>query len=108
MPGQTTLFRGNIFAGKLISVTLAPAVVATATTVEEAFTVQGVQAGDMVIVQANLAQTAGVNVISARVTGVNTVAITFVNPTAGGVTPAAGAYMMFICRPEYTPMDASF
>mgnify|MGYP001617671508 FL=1 len=105
MPGSTTIFRGNIFAGKLISVTLAPAVVATATTAEQAFTVAGVQTGDLVMLQENFAQVAGVQVVGARVTGVNTVAVSFMNPTAGGVTPATGSYNVLWCRPETLPLD---
>ena len=105
MPGSTTIPRGNILYQKLITVTLAPAVVATITTAEQAFVVQGVQLGDQVRVQFSGAQVAGVAVVSARVTGANTVAVTFMNPTAGGVTPATGGYNIYWQRPEYIPLD---
>ena len=106
MPGPTTIARGNIINEKLIAVTLAPGVCAAATTTEQAFTVPGVQVSDFISAQASVAQIAGVSIVNCRVTGANTVAITFMNATAGGITPAAGAYGMIWGRPEYLPLDA--
>jgi hypothetical protein len=37
---------------------------------------------------------------SARVSAINTIAIQFVNPTAGAVDPALETYLVFWCRPE--------
>jgi hypothetical protein len=96
--------RGNVLYNKLISVTLAPTVVPAVTTSEQAFTVQGVQLNDWVEVSPP-AQPAGISLHSARVTGANTVAITFINATAGGVTPATAAYYMYWMRPETLPLD---
>lgn len=107
MPGPTTIARGNILAEKLISVTLAPTVVATATTAEQAFVVQGVQTNDWVSVQFGGAQVAGVAIVNARVTGVDTVAIMFANMTAGGVTPSTGPFSILWARPENLPLDSN-
>ena len=105
MPGPTTIARGNILNEKLIAVTLAPGVCTAATTTEQAFTIPGVEVGDYVNINFAGAQVAGVAVVNCRVTGADTVAVSFMNATAGGVTPAAGTYGMIWGRPEYLPLD---
>jgi len=62
--------------------------VATVTTAEQTVTVPGLAVGDMVYVSKPTAQ-AGLGVAGARVSAADTLAITFVNPTAGGLTPTA-------------------
>jgi len=94
---QTTEARFGV-----ITATLSPSIVATITTAEQTFTVPGLALGDMVIVQKPTAQ-AGLGIAGARVSAANTLAITFVNPTAAGITPTAGeVYRVLVFRPEYT------
>lgn len=62
---------------------------ATITTAEQTVTVPGLKVGDMVLVSKPTAQ-AGLGVCGVRVSAADTLAITFNNPTASGVTATAG------------------
>lgn len=79
----------TIPASLQLSATLSPAAVAAATVVEQTFTgITGLSPG--MIVQVNKPTTqAGLGVLTARVTANNTLAITFINPTAAVITPTA-------------------
>ena len=90
---------GNTFGAYIISSSLTPASVATITCAEQTFTVNGLKVGDLVNVNPP-SITAGVAPVSARVSAANTLAITFCNPTAGSLTPAAGSYIINVMRPE--------
>ncbi len=61
---------------------------ATITTAEQTVTVPGLEVGDMVSVSKPTAQ-AGLGVVGVRVSAKDTLAITFNNPTASGVTSLA-------------------
>lgn len=76
---------------RVYEVSLTPAAVATITTAEQTFTVTGLTTDDAVFVSPPGHQ-AGVVAAAARVSAADTLAITFVNPTAGNVTPTAGTY----------------
>jgi hypothetical protein len=80
-----------------ISQSLTPVSVATITCAEQAFTVPGLAVGDVVTVSPP-GITAGVAPVCARVSAANTLQITFCNPTAGPLVPAAGVYQIFIAR----------
>ena len=80
-----------------ISQVLTPTVVAAATCAEQTFTVAGLQIGDFADV-APPGITPGVSSVIARVSAPNTLAITFINPTAGALTPIAGLYQIQITR----------
>lgn len=80
-----------------LSVSLTPASVAAASAVEQTFTVQGVQMGDFIDVTPP-GITAGVAPMCARVSAQNQIAVTFVNPTAGALTPLAGVYQIQLNR----------
>lgn len=76
--------------------TLSPAIVAAVVTAEQVFTVGP---GDMTIgaivgVTKPSHQSGGMPV-HARVSSASQIAITFANPTAGGVTPTAGEVYQF-------------
>lgn len=96
MAGSIT---GNIRALGLATVTIDPASVATITTAEQTFTVPGVAPGDFVAVS-KPTLTAGLGVCSARVSAVDTVAIQFVNPTAGPVNAGSESYLVLWARPD--------
>lgn len=74
---------------RFYKVVLDVASVATITTAEQTFTVTGLEVGSAVFVcKPDL--DAGLGICNARVSAANTLAIQFVNPTAGAVDPAAG------------------
>lgn len=94
------LVRGNIGGLIVVSVTINPAEVATITTAEQTFTVDGLRASDLVIAVIKPTCTAGVGIVNARVSAANTLALTFVNPTAAGVDAASESYKIVIARPS--------
>jgi hypothetical protein len=97
--GPTATPTGNVQLEALLSVVLSPSIVATITTAEQTFTVTGLIVGDFVSVAKPTAQ-AGLGIAGARVSAANTLAITFVNPTAAGITPTASeAYVISVRRP---------
>lgn len=92
---------GNCFSISIISQTITPAAVLTITAVEQTFTVPGVKVGDAVVVNPP-GTTAGVIQGAARVSAANTIAIQYVNPTVGSVTPLAGTHTITVFRYDGT------
>ena len=79
------------------SQTITPASVGAATVAEQTFTVTGLTTADKVLV--NLFPTGNATGIAGvRVSATNTLAISYVNPTAGALTPAAGTYNIVAIR----------
>ncbi len=98
MPGPADIARGNTQLNMLLAVTLSPASVANATAAEQTFTVQGLQANDLVTVNKPTAQ-AGLGIVGSRVSAANTLAITFMNATAATITPTASqVYLLNVVR----------
>ena len=85
-------------ATSIVSLAVTPVAVLTVTTAEQNFTLNGVAVGDYINVSTTAAQTAGVAIAGARVVSANTIAITYVNPTAGSKTPAADTYLIEVIR----------
>ena len=81
----------------LVSLSLTPASVATVTSPTQNVTIPCVVPGD-VIVPAGDPITNAVALTSARVASANTVALRFVNPTAGALTPTAGVYTFLVIK----------
>lgn len=102
-------FAQNLVRGNLVTVwgfgpSLSPANVAANTTAEQSFTVTGLKTGDIVLGNKPTAQ-AGLGVVGMRVSATDTLAITFVNATASGITPTASQTWTFaILRPENQPL----
>lgn len=96
---STLIPRGNIRAMFMVDVTFNPASVATITTAEQTTTVIGLKTGDMVYWQ-KPTNTAGVGVVNMRVSAADTLAVTFVNPTAGGVDAASETWRLLVIRPD--------
>jgi len=88
---------GNVFSTTVIRQTLTPAAVLTITAVEQTFTVPGVKVGDHIVVNPP-GTTAGVIQGAARASDANTIAIQYVNPTVGSVTPLAGSHTILVTR----------
>jgi hypothetical protein len=87
---RKTYFKGGMQA-EVITQTLTPVAVGAATCAEQTFTVPGLLATDVVDVFWPGSATA-VGLVGCRVSAVNTLALTFVNPTAGSLTPTSGSY----------------
>lgn len=98
MPGKSTNIIGNIQLSQLIQPVLAPASVATVTTIEQTFTVTGLQVGDFINFSLTAPLVAGLSVLGMRVTANNTLGITFVNTTAGPLVPTANIYIINVDR----------
>jgi len=92
-----------------ISVAITPVAVATITTAEQSFgaagasfvtAATGILPGDVILSICPPSTVAGVSLASYRVdtTTADKFYITFVNPTAGSVTPASGQYLITVAR----------
>lgn len=103
---STLLPRGNVARIFAVSVTFNPASVASATTAEQTTTVAGLAVGDFVLAEKPSA-TAGVGIVNARVSAANTLAVTFVNATAGAVDAASETWRFLVFRPEGGSLPAS-
>ena len=106
-PANTTVCMGNVYNQFVLGVSITPAEVATITCAEQTFTVKGLKTSDVVYVTNGVAQTAGVGICGSRVSAANTLSVNFVNPTAAGVTPAAGVYYVTVMRAEGAPVFPS-
>jgi len=90
----------------IVQLALTPAAAGAATATEQTFTVTGLSVGDtlqvadvVLSITKPTAQT-GLAIGNARITAANTIGITFVNPTAGSITPTAGeTYTITVYRP---------
>ena len=80
----------------VLTVSLTPASVAAATSAEQTFTVSGLAVGDFVSVNGSTGNASAI--AGVRVSAANTLAIRFINPTAGALTPAAGNYLVYVAR----------
>jgi hypothetical protein len=97
--GPQIVTYGNIQSSFILTPTLTPVSVATITSAEQTFTIQGLQVGDQVTVTPNFAVTNLVDIVAARVTAANTLGVSFQNGTAGPLTPGAGVYAVEVNRP---------
>lgn len=79
------------------SQTITPASVAAATVAEQTFTVTGLTTADKVVVNHAVTGNA-TGIAGVRVSALNTLAISYVNPTAGALVPAAGTYLILAFR----------
>ena len=103
----TDIPRGQVRGIDLLEVTLSPATVATTTSAEQTFTVQGLLLHDWVYVNKPTNQ-AGLVIANARVSAANTLAITFANVTSGTLTPTANeVYSVIRFRPVTIPVPSA-
>lgn len=93
------IIAGNVQAMGVVTVTIDPAAVATITTAEQTFTVPGLKTGDVVFVN-KPSTTTGLGIAGCRVSAADTLALTFVNPTAGSVNAASESYLVLWVRPD--------
>lgn len=76
---------------------LTPSSVAANTTAEQTFTVTGLNTNDLVFVNKPSHQ-AGLGIANTRVSAANTIAITYINTTAGAITPTSETYKIVSIR----------
>ncbi len=88
---------GNVFSTTIIRQTITAASVDANTTSEQTFTVPGLKVGDHVVVNPP-GVTTGVLLVNARVSAANTIALQYMNTTAGGVVPLTGAHVILVTR----------
>jgi len=99
---------GNLVKQSAVVVSITPAETATVTAVEQTFTVNGLQVGDIISgVSSVAAQTGSIAICGGRVTAANTLGITFANPTAGNLTAVAGNYQFLVSRPDSVRTDGN-
>lgn len=89
----------------VITFTFNPASVATITVAEQTVSVPGLKVGDVVFL-IKPTVTAGLGICQSRVSAADTLAVQFVNPTAGAIDAASETYTLFWFRPEKTPSGA--
>jgi hypothetical protein len=94
LPAGSTAYQGS-----LVQLSLTPAAVATIVAPYQNVTIPGVRVGDLVIPMGNPISN-NVALVAARVASANTVALQFVNPTAGSLTPTAGTYSFLVLRTD--------
>lgn len=97
--GPTINANGNIQSSFILSITITPAATGATTTLEQTFTVNGLQIGDILTVSPQFAITTLVTLENARVSANNTLALAFNNSTAGSLTYPAGVFAVEVNRP---------
>jgi hypothetical protein len=90
---------GNIQSSFILTVSITPAATAATTTLEQTFTVPGLQVGDILTISPQFAISTLVTIENARVSAANTLAIAFNNSTAGSLTYPSGSYAIEVNRP---------
>jgi len=84
----------------VFSQSLSPVAVGANTTAEQTFTVTGLATTDRLLSVVKPTAQAGLGIVGARISALNTLAITFSNNTAAPITPtAAQTYVITILRP---------
>jgi hypothetical protein len=105
---STTINRGNIATTIVMTTSITPAGVATNTSAEQSFTVPGLQIGDQVsALQYQGAWTVLCDIVNLRVSGANTLSVSFQNTTGSTVTPPAGTYLLEVNRPEQVTLPTN-
>lgn len=90
---------GGLSKLSVFTATVNPASVAANTSAEQTFTVTGVAAGDVVVSATKpSAFTAGCGLTGARVSAANTVALTFMNTSAGAIDEASETWTFVVAR----------
>jgi len=90
---------GNIQSSFILIVNLTPAATGAGLTVEQTFTVPGLQVGDILSVSPQFALTTLVTIENARVSANNVMSVAFNNSTAGGLTYQSGSFAIEVNRP---------
>lgn len=95
------LFGSTVSRVRNYSITISPTIINTITCSEQTFTCTGVKVGDIITVN-KPTQQAGLGICACRASAANQIAITFINPTAGNITPTASEVYKVMA---FTPTD---
>ena len=91
---------GNVQSTFVMTISITPVATAAATTLEQTFTVPGLQLNDQVsALNALFAFSSLVDIVNARVSAANTLALAFSNNTAGSLTYPSGSFYLEVNRP---------
>lgn len=105
LPDTVQMPTGNIWKSGVFSLAVAPVAVAANTTAEQTFAATGIGllTTDYVSVNKPTAQ-AGLGIVNVRVSAADTLAVTYVNDTAGSLTPTTETYVVKVDRlqPNWT------
>lgn len=106
------ILNGNTYGLYVVYVSLTPAIVNTITAAEQTFTGAAIttlklRTTDVITQIIPPSDLAGVSLTYGRVSAADTLAIKFVNPTVGNVTPPAGTYTLVVARPESNAADVA-
>jgi hypothetical protein len=83
----------------VFQVSLTPASVATIVAVEQSLTVTGILASDILVAASpTVAMATAVGAAAGHVSAANTIALAYVNPTAGALVPTPGTYNVVVLR----------
>ncbi len=105
MPGPSTNPIGSVRNVFVVLVPTTNASVGANTTAERTFTVPGLLLGfDAVHVNKPTHQT-GLGIVNSRVSADNTLAITYMNNTGGGITPTSESYLVTVMRHDYPALS---
>jgi hypothetical protein len=98
--GPQVVTYGNVQSTFVLTVTITPVATAAASTVEQNFTINGLQVNDQVsALNALFAFTSLVDIVNARVSTNNTLTLAFSNNTAGSLTYPTGSFYLEVNRP---------
>ena len=98
--GPQIVTYGNLQSTFLLTVSITPAATSATTTLEQTFTVPGLQVGDQISgISPQFAITTQVDIVNARVSAANTLALAFSNVTAGSLTYPSGSFYLEVNRP---------
>lgn len=98
-PDTVVMPIGNIQKMGVFSIAITPAAVAANTTAEQTFAATGI--GLLVTDNVDVSKPsfqAGLGIVNVRVSAVDTLAITYINATAGALTPTAETYQVGVLR----------
>lgn len=98
-PDTTQSPIGNVQKMGIFALALTPSAVAPNTTAEQTFAATGI--GLLVTDNVDVSKPtfqAGLGIVNVRVSAVDTLAITYINATAGSLTPAAETYQVAVTR----------
>jgi hypothetical protein len=99
-------FKGFTGAGGSAgTVTLSPAAIAPATVIEQTYSVTGVRAGELIIVNKPTCNV-GVDIVGMRAVSEGVLGLTWANPTAATVTPTASEAYTVISVPGIQPQSS--
>jgi hypothetical protein len=90
----------NIQSIRVCRLTIDPASVNAQTSAEQTFTLKGVTTNDIVLNVIKPTATAGLGIANARISGKDTLAITFQNSATTAVNAGSEEYKIVIARPS--------